>query len=226
MAQQPSNISAALWERVRRPAPLPKRKPQVLRRLFLVVSEGKRTEPLYFEAFAAELPPGLLQVFGAGDNTLNVVQRAVQLQAERQAKPYLPDYDEVWPVFDLDDFPTQNFNNAVFKAQEKLGYCGYSIEAFELWFLLHFSYVDARLHRKQFSKKLGKHLGQRYDKSSEKLYALLKEKGNQAQALRWAQRLYQKNNGQNPAAENPSTSIFLLVNRLNHYLDDAPTLTD
>lgn len=185
--------------------------------LFLLVSEGTKTERFYFEGFARVLPRRLLTIYGMGDNTLHVVQAAQRIQQARAQCVYTPNFDSIWPIFDRDDFPKQNFNNAVFKAVEKFGHCAYSIESFELWFLLHFIYVDARLHRHQINKKLAKYIGAPYQKARVDMYSLLAEKGDQGRAIQWAKRLFQKGNGQNPAEENPSTTVFQLVEILNTY---------
>ncbi len=48
------------------------------RRYILLVCEGEKTEPLYFEAFKANLPKGVLQnttleIEGEGKNTLSLI---------------------------------------------------------------------------------------------------------------------------------------------------------
>lgn len=48
------------------------------RKYFLIVSEGVRTEPIYFEYWAKNLPKNLLKSIeehGEGDNMVNVVKR-------------------------------------------------------------------------------------------------------------------------------------------------------
>ena len=49
-----------------------------LRKRFLIVCEGTKTEPNYFEAFKKNLPRGLVEVdiHGMGENTLSIVQEA------------------------------------------------------------------------------------------------------------------------------------------------------
>ncbi len=211
-------ISQALRDRLKRPASRDKRPVggKKLLRYFLVVSEGAKTERLYFEEFARELPRNMVIAHGLGDNTLNVVQKGIRHRDNRAKNPFLPDFDEVWAVFDLDDFPHQNFNNAIFKCKEKGMGCAYSVEAFELWYLLHFNYMDARLHRKDYNKKLSEYLKFDYKKARPGMYALLKP--HQENALRWAEKLYKRYSHHDPAEEDPSTTVFLLVKRLNEFL--------
>jgi hypothetical protein len=57
------------------------------RRYFLIVTEGKRTEPLYFNYFKNYLPKKLLEtieVSGEGDNTVNIVRKAIEIRTERK----------------------------------------------------------------------------------------------------------------------------------------------
>jgi len=78
------------------------------RKYFLIVCEGEKTEPNYFRHFKNKLPKHLLntvELIGEGDNTLNVVKKAVSLKSDRLEDPINPKYDEVWAVFDKDDFP-------------------------------------------------------------------------------------------------------------------------
>jgi len=62
---------------------------------------------------------------GAGCETIRVVERA---QEERQKS----EYDQIWVVFDKDDFPSDDFNQAVFMA-ERLGFgVAYSNQALSI----------------------------------------------------------------------------------------------
>ena len=47
-----------------------------LRKEFLIVCEGERTEPHYFEAF--RVAKEVYDVVGEGDNTINLVRRAIK----------------------------------------------------------------------------------------------------------------------------------------------------
>lgn len=120
------------------------------RRNILIVCEGTKTEPNYFEAFRKKLVGGegdRVEVIGLGDNTLSLVEKARELVEARRRSDKPPFYF-VWVVFDKDDFPDSHFDNAILTiAQEdekfKAGECphwyaAWSNEAFELWYLLHF----------------------------------------------------------------------------------------
>lgn len=133
---------------------------------FLIVSEGEKTEPSYFKGF--RVPSMDIVVVGTGDNTINVVEQAIDLRekAKRKGDPY----DQVWAVFDKDSFPPEDFNNAVYKAEEMNLLVAESNEAFELWFLLHYNLYDTAITRQQYNRILSGLLSEKYDKACKNMY--------------------------------------------------------
>ena len=89
-------------------------------------------------------------------NPLAVVDEAISLQN---------DYDELWCVFDKDDF--SDFDEAIMKVS---GYpkisCAFSNEAIEYWFTLYFSNRTGPISRKRLNEMISKQFGVEYDKSS------------------------------------------------------------
>jgi len=53
-----------------------------------------------------------------------------------------------------------------------------------------------------------------YDKNDPEIYERVKQKGNEERAIMYARKLYEQYDHTNPAIENPSTTIFFLVNEL------------
>ena len=124
----------------------------------LIVCEGKQTEPNYFESFRLKH----VTLDGCGHNTDSLVERAIEKSS---------DYDQVWCVFDKDSFPPHNFNRAFqITRKHKNIKIAYSNEAFELWYLLHFNYYDARMSRDQYKEKLTKLLKCEYKKKGDIIY--------------------------------------------------------
>ncbi|KAA6317412.1 hypothetical protein EZS27_032427, partial [termite gut metagenome] len=78
--------------------------------IILIVCEGKNTEPSYFKQF--RLPTATIKPVGEGYNTVSLVEWAVELDKEKE-------YEQIWCVFDKDDFPNHNFNQAIEFAQQK-----------------------------------------------------------------------------------------------------------
>jgi hypothetical protein len=174
---------------------------------FLIVCEGEKTEPNYFKSF--RVPKDVIEVHGIGDNTLGVVNKAIELKSKG-------DYDQVWCVFDRDSFPPARFNAAFVLANENNIEIAYSNEAFELWYLLHFNYHDTGMSRSQYKAKLTKCLGYKYEKKSTTIYEEILER--QPQAIKNAERLLATFNPKNPERDNPSTTVHLLVEELNKFI--------
>src|SRR4051794_12153848 len=134
---------------------------------FLIVCEGERTEPNYFEGF--RVPSVVLDIHGTGFNTLRVVQEAIRLKLEGR-------YDQVWCVFDRDIFPAQHFNEAIRLAVQAGIQVAYSNEAFELWYLLHFDFHDTAIRRADYITKLEAKIGKKYKKNSGDMYDILESR--------------------------------------------------
>ncbi len=84
----------------------------------LVVSEGKETEPRYFEGVRAALGATnerkvAIVVKGTGKHTLDLLDFAVEHCR------YAPEtFDHVWLVYDKDDFPASDFDAMECKCNE------------------------------------------------------------------------------------------------------------
>ena len=174
---------------------------------FLIVCEGKRTEPFYFEAFRFKVSI-TLRVEGLGYNTISLVREAIQLMSQDE-------YDQVWCVFDRDSFPAQNFNNALSLAKSAGINVAYSNEAFEIWYLLHFHYHDSATSRDLYKEMLTKRLGIEYRKNDPNMYERLKEK--QQAAIDNAKKLRSSYVPHSPEKDNPCTTVHHLVKELNKF---------
>lgn len=190
------------------------------RRYFLIVCEGERTEPIYFEYLKKFLPRDLLRtvsVEGIGDNTYRVVQAAIRIRDERNVQTDLPPFDEVWAVYDKDSFPNPNYDNAVKMALAAGIESGHSNECFELWYLLHFNFLDTALHREDYFKRLTGILGFKYAKNTDDVVQFLFDKGNVRQAIKWAKDLSNMHVGKTPSNCLPYTRVYQLVENLLEY---------
>ena len=212
-------------KRKRRENVLPKRK------YLLIVCEGAKTEPLYFEGFKSDLPKGVLRttqidIEGAGDNTLRLIEKIVALCKDRK-RLQGSDYDQVWAVFDRDSFPPEHFNSAIAKcsASSPEIFAAWSNEAFELWYLLHFQFFQNAMNRVQYggliarelSKKMGKKI--KYAKNSPEMYQLLKEHGDIDQAIQRAESLEKAFEGRSDFADhNPCTRVYHLIRELHNLM--------
>lgn len=191
----------------------PKRKRQINRfeprQSFLIVCEGEKTEPNYFRKFPIPAD-SVVDVKGAGANTVGLVREAIRLRAAEKK------YDQVWVVFDRDSFTPEQFNNAIQMANANGIHVAYSNEAFELWYVLHFFYLDTAITRIDYCHRLSQRdcLGHEYEKSSEAIYDEILER--QPTAVRNAKRLLEQYTPPNPVSDKPSTTVHVLVEQLNH----------
>jgi hypothetical protein len=151
-----------------------------------------------------------IDIHGTGYNTVSLVTEAIRIKNEamRRREPYI----ETWCVFDKDDFSNDSFANAIALAEKNQIKCAYSIEAFEIWYMLHFNYYDTAFSRYQYQEKLTELLKRPYLKNDAGMFSLLK--GRQGIALQNAQRLYLKQYRLPLKEQNPVTTVFKLVDRL------------
>lgn len=207
-----------------------------LRKYYLIVCEGEKTEPNYFEGLKEDLPPHVLQtcevkVEGTGYNTTSLLHKAFDLKVKLE-KDRMRAIDKLWVVFDRDSFDPQDFNatiEACMQAHPEIG-CAWSNEAFELWYLLHFHFQNTGIGRKQYwpliTERLTPHLGKdfQYRKGDERMYRYLKDHGNQRQAIAWARELASAHgDSRDYANHNPRTEVYRLVEELMQLIPDQET---
>lgn len=186
------------------------------RTVFLIVCEGKKTEPFYFEAFP--VPQDTCDVVGKGANTVSLVDRTITEREDRETKRGTK-YDQVWVVMDKDSFSVKDFNEALRLAKANGIKVAYTNEAFELWYLLHFDFHQSGIPRDRYKALLTKKLGFKYEKNNPDMYILLEDK--QLTAIRYAEKLlkWHKEGGRtlDPARDNPCTTVHKLVQQLREH---------
>ena len=183
----------------------------------LIVCEGTKTEPNYFKSFPKNVGQFVfdIQAKGTGMNTLNVVEKAIELRDDSILK-----YDRVWAVFDKDDF--KNFNTAINKAEKNNISCAWSNEAFELWYLLHFQYRNTAMERDEYQKAIENEINKtwknkkkpyKYKKNDKNTYNVLKY-GSQKNAIENAKKLSKQYTDTKYQKHNPRTQVYKLVEQL------------
>jgi len=154
-------------------------------------------------------------------NTRSLIEET-EIQVEIQIDKFKEKFGEepnetiVWCVFDKDSFSDEAFGNAINKAKAKGYKVAYSNEAFELWFLLHFHYYDMALGRDDYIVKLTEHIKRKYRKNDLFMYEILLSR--QEKAIKNAKKLLSKYIPVNPSNNNPSTTVFELVEYLNQFI--------
>ena len=198
---------------------------------YLIVTEGKRTEPLYLRGLKKEIIEKVggainvvecptIDVHGEGCSTGSLLQAAERLVKEAKIL-----YQNVWLVFDKDDF--LDFDTAIEDAKEKGYRVAWSNQAFEYWLYLHFHYSDSALHRHEWNKKLSEIFQEygigngRYEKNDENIYTLVDTYGGVGTAIKNAKRRMASFNEKKdiPSRYDPGTTVYELVEELKKYVD-------
>ena len=193
----------------------------------LIMTEGTKTEPVYFEAMKNNINskyPNKIQldIYGTGDNTLNLFQRAKQIVSTSANV-----YKHVWIVYDTDEFPAENINKTAKlcieeSTEETTYYAIWSNQCIELWFLLHFSFMQSDLHRSYYSSKLTENLISqglgKYTKNRTDMYQILFPYMNVAIAN--ARKLDKINGKKLPSDCTPGTKVYVLIEKLKSYLTE------
>lgn len=196
---------------------------------YLIVTEGERTEPLYFKGIAdkikekfggninvCEIP--VIEIEGEGCSTNKLIEKTQEIV--NKAKII---YENIWVVFDKDDF--EDFDDAIRRAKE-LGYCvGWSNQCFEYWIYLHFHYNDSRLHRDDWFDKVFKENNLdngKYEKNKKDIFDIVNINNGVYTAISYAKRRMAQYNEKNqkPSEYNPGTTVHILVEELLTYLQD------
>jgi hypothetical protein len=189
------------------------------RKRFLIVCEGERTEVNYFKAFTV---PKKIEVMvkGEGKNSFSLVEKAIKIIDNLNKDD---SFDQIWCVFDKDNCSKEQFNQAEGLAKQKNIKIAYSNEAFEIWFILHFQYLDIATSRSEYLTILTKQMQkygllnkkEKYAKNREDMYEKLKP--YQTTAITNAAKLIQDRDEakKHPFDANPSTTVHELVQELN-----------
>ena len=192
----------------------------------LIVTEGTKTEPKYFESLRDKIKEKYddrisVQVDGLGDNTVNLFYRAQKIADE---SPNV--FKHVWIVYDIDDFPPENINLAAelcatHSSEQTEYHATWSNQCIELWFLLHFSYFHSDIHRDEYYPKLTQQLKRKrkgeYKKNRGDMFDILNPYIDTAIAN--AKKLAEDNEGKTPAQSAPGTEVYRIIEKLKPYLN-------
>lgn len=199
---------------------------------YLIVTEGERTEPLYFKGLKKRIQERLggtvdiveapvIDIHGQGCATGKLIE--ITDQIVKNAKIM---YQNIWVVFDKDDF--DDFDEAI-KLGNNQGYnIAWSNQSFEYWLYLHFFYSDSALHRDDWASKLNNIFKQlelgdgTYKKNYEDIYDLVNRYDGVNTAISNAKRRMAdfEKSGKKASEYDPGTKVHILVKNLKRYLEE------
>lgn len=180
----------------------------------LIICCGVRTEKNYFNNIAMIIKMNYPKQTG-----INFDIEPDPVDPQKMAKHLsnrkdLSSYQHIWVVFDKDDFEKDNFDNAVQivnernKKNTKKFHALWSNECIELWFLLHFEYMNADITRNQYFEKLGRYLGTSYEKNDKDIAVKMMLAGGKLEnAVKNANKLQKINSGNTPSNSKPATNV-------------------
>ena len=206
---------------------MPKRADRIIKihpEYHLIVTEGTDTEPKYFQRMKEIINEKYkgridIQIFGEGDNTLNLLERA-----RKKAMQSPNTFKHVWVVYDIDDFPADHIDNTALRCKalsntETQYHAMWSNQCIELWFLLHFDFMQSDLHRKEYFPKLSVHLDKisagKYEKNRDDMFDLLLPKIDIA--IVNGKKLDRINEKNTPSQSGPGTKVYELIEKLKPY---------
>lgn len=188
----------------------------------LIVCEGEKTEPLYFEEIRREnrVSSAHINVIHSayGTQPRQIVEYAYDQFIEQQKA-----FERVYAVFDRDDHPTyhealtlaesldQRLRNdekkpVTFKAIP-------SVPCFELWYLLHYQDVSSFYDRNEtYTKLCGHHRD--YNKARTNMYSLLRDRMPDAiRRSHWLRERYNAHQADQPYTDADVLTTVLLQTR-------------
>lgn len=176
----------------------------------LIACEDTKSSKLYFSKMIKDYGLRGKVVFAKhiGTNPMKVLEAIKNHLTEDS------NFDEKWIVIDKDSYSRAEFNGAIDSAKALGINVAYANEAYELWILLHFENQRAFIDRVHLNKKLKALID--YEKNNEFIYEIIKSK--QREAIKRSKELIQHfisiNGSSNPYDDNPSNTIFELVESL------------
>ena len=209
---------------------------QILPKRHLFVSEGTKTEPNHIEGlidcicrkFEEQGVQGKqvrnqFKIIGDGTCTLTLLKKAEEYQ-----KNDAEGFQHVWVIYDKDDFPPDAFDNtesrckALNKKYEEQGtdlkfHAIWSNQCVELWFLLHYIYLDTDIPREDYYDKLSRYFGYEYEKKDGRTFQTLLP--HLKTAMKNVQKLmstYSEDCA--PSGKAPCTNFLELIEEFSPYL--------
>lgn len=161
-----------------------------------------------------------MKIEGKGKATVKLVDETLEIKKRLECKNAMS-FDRVWIIFDKDDF--DDFNEAINKAKQLGFQSAWTNESFELWYCLHFEYLNTGISRSDYIRKLEDTFkiktgdsSFKYKKGNPENYKLLKKHGDENLAKRFAKMLRKCYADHDYATHNPCTMVDKLVEELEH----------
>ncbi len=195
------------------------------RKSILIVCEGEKTEPIYFNALKKRLGMAIVdvEVVGEGAAPITVINRAIELREDRKeiAKKMKSltkaVYEVIYCVIDVEaPTPHESLARAVNKAESNNFEVVLSNPCFEYWYILHFRKKSAPFHT---NDEVLSNLRQEYpdySKSDANIFKVVYPKTSDAIKHSKEVLKEQHNDSEDLSDCNPSTHVHKIVEYLQN----------
>ena len=189
------------------------------RKSILIVCEGEKTEPIYFNALKETLRLIMVdvEIVGEGGAPITVVNRAIARREERKqiAKKSLTktEYEVIYCVVDVDTHET--LDQAIDKARGNEICVILSNPCFEYWYILHFRKTSAPFNRSKDAKAALRREHSAYSESDTTIFNVVYPKTSDA--IKHSKEVLneQHNDAEDLRDCNPSTHVHKIVEYLH-----------
>ncbi len=192
---------------------------------YLIVCEGKQTEPNYFNGLKQVINKKYgnkvdvlipsIDVKGTGMNTTSLVK-----YTQRTINHSNKVYGQVWVVFDKDDYNDEQFESAIKNCDYNIAW---SNPSFELWLLAHFKKVSRYISKDDVLKELNKEFQKKgigdYTKNDKNIFDKVTNKGKLHTAIKNSEYMEELNKDKQASQRNPMTKVYKLIDGLKEYLE-------
>ena len=191
---------------------------------FLIVCEGKQTEPNYFNGLKRKINEKYgnkvdvlipnIEIKGIGMNIVSLVK-----YTEQKVNHANKVYGQVWVVFDKDDYRDEQFDSAIDNCKYKVAW---SNPNFELWLLAHFKRIDRYISKDDILKEIDREfqksgLGE-YIKNDKDVFTKVTSDGKIDNAIKNCEYMENLNKDGQASQRNPMTRVYKIVDELKEYL--------
>lgn len=192
---------------------------------YLIVCEGKQTEPNYFNGLRKKINEKYgskvdvlipnIEVKGTGKNTTDLVK-----YTDKYVNYANKRYGQVWVVFDKDDYSDEQFDKAIRTCDYNVAW---SNPNFELWLLSHLKRVSRVISKDEILDELGKEFQKyglgTYKKNDDKIFEKVTSDGKLYTVIKNCEYMETLNKDGEAAQRNPMTKVYKIVDGLKEYLE-------
>ena len=192
---------------------------------YLIVCEGKQTEPNYFSGLKKEINEKYgckvdvlipnIEIKGTGENTTALVKYTDKFVNYSNKR-----YGQVWVVFDKDDYSDEQFDKSIRTCDYNVAW---SNPNFELWLLSHFKKVSRYISKDNVLQELSKEFQKKglgeYIKNDTNIFEKVTSEERLHTAIKNCKYMEELNKDGQASRRNPMTKVYKIIDGLKEYLE-------